>query len=70
MGLIATSRRTWPLGLGHRKTPLTHHLVVNSGSFSEFIVMVNIPDKFKLPMTLHPYDGTGDPKFTSLCLNP
>ena len=39
----------------------TQPLPINFELFSEFIISVNLPDNFKLPFTLHLYDGIGDP---------
>ena len=41
---------------------MTKGLPVYSAPLSEFIMFVALPNNFKLPMTLRPYDGNGDPQ--------
>ena len=42
------------------KTTATGTLPVDSDTFSKFVISVTLNRNFKLPLTLRPYDGTGN----------
>ena len=44
------------------QTTTTQGLPIYSGPFLEFILFVALPKNFKLPTTLKPYYGIGDPR--------
>ena len=63
--IVAKKRRRLPKP-NHPKTPLAtninHHIVVDFELFSKFVMTVNLPNNFKLPITIHSCNGIGNPQ--------